>query len=90
MYRQYIPAAARRPLDAITAGPAFVRNARMDVLASNQLARAFYSDLHTSPANQANLARFNFLDPASRRFAEPGSASEEGRPAGSPARQTSG
>lgn len=55
-------------LDAITAGPAFVRNARMDLLAANQLARAFYCDLYAVPHNQANLARFNFLDPASRRF----------------------
>ncbi|MFJ3659593.1 helix-turn-helix transcriptional regulator [Streptomyces sp. NPDC090119] len=54
-------------LDAITAGPAFVRNARMDVVAANDLARAFYSDLFTG-TEQPNLARFNFLDPASRRF----------------------
>ncbi|MFB4304416.1 helix-turn-helix transcriptional regulator [Actinomadura sp. NTSP31] len=55
-------------LDAITAGPAFVRNGRMDILAANQLARAFYADVYATPGNQANLARFNFLDPASRRF----------------------
>ncbi|MEU1212501.1 helix-turn-helix transcriptional regulator [Streptomyces sp. NPDC005791] len=55
-------------LDAITAGPAFVRNGRMDLLATNQLARALYSDVHATPHNQANLARFQFLDPASRRF----------------------
>jgi transcriptional regulator with XRE-family HTH domain len=55
-------------LDAITAGPAFVRNGRMDILAANQLARAFYDDVYATPGNQANLARFNFLDPASHRF----------------------
>jgi transcriptional regulator with XRE-family HTH domain len=55
-------------LDAITAGPAFVRNGRMDILAANQLARVFYADVYATPGNQANLARFNFLDPASRRF----------------------
>ncbi|MFB7597385.1 helix-turn-helix transcriptional regulator [Streptomyces sp. NPDC056160] len=55
-------------LDAITAGPAFVRNGRMDVLAANRLARAFYADLYATSHNQANLARFNFLDPASRRL----------------------
>ncbi|MYW05209.1 helix-turn-helix transcriptional regulator [Streptomyces sp. SID3343] len=55
-------------LDAITAGPAFVRNGRMDLLATNGLARAFYDDVYATPHNQANLARFNFLDPASRRF----------------------
>ncbi|WP_067832609.1 helix-turn-helix transcriptional regulator [Actinomadura kijaniata] len=55
-------------LDAVTAGPAFVHNGRLDLLAANQLARAFYSDIYANPGNQANLARFNFLDPASRRF----------------------
>jgi hypothetical protein len=55
-------------LDAVTAGPAFVRNGRMDLLATNQLARAFYDDVYASAGNQANLARFEFLDPASRRF----------------------
>ncbi|MFC9288047.1 helix-turn-helix transcriptional regulator [Streptomyces sp. NPDC057052] len=55
-------------LDAITAGPAFVRNGHMDVLAANQLARAFYVDVYAPPGNRANLARFQFLDPASRRF----------------------
>ncbi|WP_328334358.1 MULTISPECIES: helix-turn-helix transcriptional regulator [unclassified Streptomyces] len=55
-------------LDAITEGPAFVRNGRMDVLATNPLARAFYRDVYATPGNQANLARFQFLDPASRRF----------------------
>ncbi|MFI9389494.1 helix-turn-helix transcriptional regulator [Streptomyces bauhiniae] len=54
-------------LDAITAGPAFVRNARLDVVAANRLARAFYSELFAGP-QPPNLARFNFLDPASRRF----------------------
>ncbi|WP_411097302.1 helix-turn-helix transcriptional regulator [Streptomyces sp. 020-2-3H-GM] len=55
-------------LDAIMAGPAFVRNGRMDVLAANPLFRAFYADLYATPGNQRNLARFTFLDPASRRF----------------------
>lgn len=55
-------------LDAITAGPAFVRNGRMDVLAVNPLGRVFYSDVYAAPTNQENLARFTFLDPLSRRF----------------------
>ncbi|MHA4816097.1 helix-turn-helix transcriptional regulator [Streptomyces aculeolatus] len=55
-------------LDAITAGPALVRNGRMDVLAANSLAHAFYADLYAAPDNQANLARFQFLDPAARHF----------------------
>ncbi|MDQ0988349.1 helix-turn-helix transcriptional regulator [Streptomyces sp. V2I9] len=55
-------------LDAITAGPAFVRNGRMDILAANQLFRAFCTDVYATPRNQRNLARFTFLDPAAPRF----------------------
>jgi transcriptional regulator with XRE-family HTH domain len=67
--RQWPPHRGLRwTLDAIAAGPAFVRNGRMDLLAANQLARAFYADVYATAPDQANLARFNFLDPASRRF----------------------
>ncbi|MFJ8487121.1 helix-turn-helix transcriptional regulator [Streptomyces sp. NPDC094038] len=67
--RQWVPHPSLQwTLDAITAGPAFVRNGRMDVLGTNTLARAFYSDVYANPHNQANLARFAFLDPAARRF----------------------
>ncbi|MFF8618546.1 helix-turn-helix transcriptional regulator [Streptomyces sp. NPDC015350] len=55
-------------LDAVTEGPAFVRNGRMDLLAVNRLARAFYADVYADPHNQENLARFTFLSPDARRF----------------------
>ena len=55
-------------LDAVTDGPAFVRNGRMDLLAGNRLARAFYHDVYADPQRPANLARFTFLDSAARRF----------------------
>jgi transcriptional regulator with XRE-family HTH domain len=55
-------------LDAITAGPAWVANGRLDVLAANQLARAFFSDLYDNGMKPPNMARFHFLDPAARRF----------------------
>jgi hypothetical protein len=42
-------------LDAVTAGPAFVRNGRMDLLAANQLARAFYADVYADPQQPPNL-----------------------------------
>ena len=53
-------------LDAVTAGPAFVRNGRMDLLAANRLARAFYSGAYAH--RPPNIARFQFLDPASYQF----------------------
>ncbi|TDC16458.1 helix-turn-helix transcriptional regulator [Kribbella albertanoniae] len=56
-------------LDAVTAGPAWVANGRLDVLAANPLARAFYSDLYRSCTTKPpNMARFQFLDPAARHF----------------------
>jgi transcriptional regulator with XRE-family HTH domain len=55
-------------LDAMTLGPAFVCNGRMDILATNALARAFYDDVYANPDNRANLARFAFLDPVAVRF----------------------
>lgn len=55
-------------LDAVTAGPAFVRNGRMDLLAVNRLARAFYTDVYTMPGQPPNIARFTFLDERADEF----------------------
>ena len=74
------PGARRRPatrqirpgvqqvLDAITDAPAWVRNARHDMLAANRLARALYAPLLADPRRPANNARFIYLDPASKDF----------------------
>jgi hypothetical protein len=55
-------------LDAITDAPAWVRNARHDMLAANRLARALYAPVLTDPRRPANNARFVYLDPAAREF----------------------
>lgn len=55
-------------LDAMTGAPAYVRNGRMDVLASNPLARAVFEPLFRGAVGRPNLARFIFLDPASQEF----------------------
>lgn len=55
-------------LDAVTAGPAFVRNGRMDILAANSLARAFYRNVFDMSAKPPNIARFTFLDPRAVDF----------------------
>jgi hypothetical protein len=55
-------------LDAVTDGPAFVRNGRLDLLAANPLARIFYDEVYANPQGPPNLARYAFLDSASRRF----------------------
>lgn len=56
-----------RALDVITDGPAFVRNGRMDILATNPLGRAFYDHVFDGPG-QGNLARFCFLDERAKEF----------------------
>ena len=55
-------------LDAVADGVAFVRDQHQDVLATNSLARAFYSPVIGDGGRTPNLARFQFLDPASRDF----------------------
>ena len=59
---QRVRPSVQRILDAITGGPAFVRNGRMDLLAANRLGRAFYAQHFDSPHGPANSARFIFLD----------------------------
>ena len=55
-------------LEAITDGVAFVRDPHQNLLATNTLGRAFYSPVVGDGGRQPNLARFQFLDPASRDF----------------------
>jgi transcriptional regulator with XRE-family HTH domain len=55
-------------LDAFTGGPAFVRNGRLDVLATNLLGRAVYSEMFEDRRRPPNLARFAFLDERAHRF----------------------
>jgi transcriptional regulator with XRE-family HTH domain len=55
-------------LDAITDGVAFVRNQQQDLLATNALGRVFYRQLIGDGGRTPNMARFQFLDPASRDF----------------------
>lgn len=55
-------------LDAITNTPAWIRNARHDMLAANPLARALYAPVLADPRRPANNARFVYLDPAAKEF----------------------
>ena len=55
-------------LDAITDAPAWVRNARHDMLAANRMARALYAPLLADARRPANNARFVYLDAAAREF----------------------
>lgn len=55
-------------LNTITDGVAFVRDQHQDLLATNELGRVFYAPLIGAGGRTPNLARFQFLDPASRDF----------------------
>ncbi|GAA1447746.1 helix-turn-helix transcriptional regulator [Leifsonia poae] len=71
--RRATKSAAARPslawaLNAITEGIAFVRDPQQNLLATNALGTAFYSPLIGDGGRTPNLARFQFLDPASREF----------------------
>jgi MmyB-like transcription regulator ligand binding domain len=70
---------ARRPRDPVrqsvrsilagmTGTPAYVRNARMDILAANDLCTVLYDGILDPQALPVNLARFVFLDDRSRDF----------------------
>ncbi|MFC4013371.1 helix-turn-helix transcriptional regulator [Nonomuraea purpurea] len=68
----------QRMLDAMTDAPAIIRNGRMDIVAANRLGRAMYwpvfhaslssADQGQARSRPANIARFQFLDPAGPGF----------------------
>jgi transcriptional regulator with XRE-family HTH domain len=60
--------ALQRTLDAITGGPAFVRDRHQNLVATNPIGAAFYSPVIGAGGRIPNLARFQFLDPAARDF----------------------
>ncbi len=57
----------QRFLDAITDAPAWVRDERMDFIATNQLGRALNAPLFADPRRPVNNARFVFLNEESSR-----------------------
>lgn len=58
-----VPVSMQRVLDSMSGTAAFVRNGRLDILASNGLGRALYAPVLDQPQHRANIARFDFLDP---------------------------
>lgn len=58
-------------IDSVTLSAVFLRNGRLDVVASNPLARALHSPMFacaTAARHPPNFARYHFLDPTSRDF----------------------
>jgi transcriptional regulator with XRE-family HTH domain len=67
-----IPSPVQWMVDSMTMAPAFVRNGRLDIVASNALCRALYSPMFNSDTTgdrgRANFPRYFFLDPHSPDF----------------------
>ncbi|MFE2729301.1 helix-turn-helix transcriptional regulator [Kitasatospora sp. NPDC059327] len=66
--RQPVRPGLRNLVETISGIPAYLRNAHLDLLAGNTLARALFAPIFDSPARPANAARFTFLDPAATAF----------------------
>jgi transcriptional regulator with XRE-family HTH domain len=67
-----VPSRIQWLLDSTTMSSAFVRNGRMDVVASNALARALHAPMFESETvdkhGRANIARYIYLDPGAQHF----------------------
>ncbi|WP_425428414.1 helix-turn-helix transcriptional regulator [Streptomyces violens] len=64
-----LPDSVLRVLNSMSDSPAFVRNGRLDILATNRLGRALYSPLYADNAPEpVNIARYQFLHPHGRDF----------------------
>ncbi|MUL41396.1 helix-turn-helix domain-containing protein [Streptomonospora sp. PA3] len=67
-----VPPSVQWMVDAMTMAPAFVRDGRLDIVASNALCRALYSPMFDSDTTAdrgcANFPRYFFLDPGSADF----------------------
>ncbi|HST13256.1 MAG TPA: helix-turn-helix transcriptional regulator [Gaiellaceae bacterium] len=65
---QRVRPSVQRMLDALVKAPAFVRNGRMDILGTNPLGYALYSEMFANPRRPTNSARFTFLDQRARAY----------------------
>ena len=52
----------------MTSVPAVVQNGRLEIIASNRMGLALFSEMYVQPERPANFARFVFLDPRSQTF----------------------
>lgn len=67
-----VPPRVQWLLDSMTMSAAFVRNGRLDIVATNPLARALHAPMFggvtTDKRGRANFARYHFLDTGSQDF----------------------
>src|SRR4051812_24352131 len=60
---QQVRTSLQQLIDAMTDVPVFIQNGRLDILATNRLGHAVFSELYVQPQRPANFGRFVFLDP---------------------------
>ncbi len=65
---QKVTATTQQLLDAMRDVPAIVQNARLDLIATNALGRAVFSEMFAIPQRPVNFARFVFLEPRALSF----------------------
>jgi transcriptional regulator with XRE-family HTH domain len=59
---QQIRPSLQQLIDAMTDVPVFIQNGRLDILATNRLGHAVFSEMYVQPQRPANFGRFVFLD----------------------------
>jgi transcriptional regulator with XRE-family HTH domain len=67
-HKQRVRASVQQVLNAMTGAAAYVRNEYGDLVATNTLGRALYSQLFDVQDGPPNVARFVFLDPGATTF----------------------
>jgi transcriptional regulator with XRE-family HTH domain len=66
--QQQVAPAVQQTIDAMSSVPAVVQNGRLDILATNRLGAALFSDVFTDRQRPANFGRFVFLDARAHAF----------------------
>ena len=66
--QERVRATVQAILDAMVDLPAYVRNGRLDILASNRLGEALYSPVFSDSTGTPNMARFIFLNERASEF----------------------
>jgi transcriptional regulator with XRE-family HTH domain len=66
--KPHVRPSIQRILDSMSTTPAYVRNRRLDILATNRLGRALLSPIFDGQRRPPNVARFMFLDPAAADY----------------------
>ncbi len=66
--KPHVRPSIQRILDSMSTTPAYVRNRRLDILATNQLGKALINPILAGPRQPPNVARFMFLDSAATDY----------------------